>query len=145
MKAVSDKLKWNVVAYMNYDEYAMQGPSDCFEILATLDPAEWNDSGLRLYHQSLIAEISSNKYGYDIQKNIAKAAIQSGLTDFWELHFWDEDFRMDPNLLYHSLFELIGTAKTAEDLVSVWILNCGIHSWNVRLYMSILYCISYYR
>jgi len=129
MKAVSDKLKWNVVAYMNYDEYAMQGPSDCFEILATLDPAEWNDSGLRLYHQSLIAEISSNKYGYDIQKNIAKAAIQSGLTDFWELHFWDEDFRMDPNLLYHSLFELIGTAKTAEDLVSVWILNCGIHSW----------------
>lgn len=129
MWTVSDKLKWDVVAYMGYKEYAMQGPSDCFEVLAALDPSVWKDCGMRLYRQSLIAEISNNKYAYDIQKNIAKAAIQSGLTEFWELHFWDEDFKMNPDLLYHSLFELIETAKTAGDLVSAWILNCGIHSW----------------
>jgi hypothetical protein len=129
MKTVSDKLKWDVVGYIGSDEYSMQGPSDCFEVLTAFDPSVWKGYGLRLYRQSLIAEISSNKYAYDIQKNIAKAAIKSGLTAFWQLHFWDEDFRMNPDLLYHSLFELIELAKTEEDLVSVWLLNCGIHSW----------------
>ncbi len=33
MKAVSQKIKWNVVGYTGYKEYAMQGPSDCFELL----------------------------------------------------------------------------------------------------------------
>ncbi len=129
MKTVSDKLKWDVVAYIGSDEYSMQGPSDCFEVLAALDPSIWSDYGLRLYRQSLIADISSNKYSYDIQKSISKAAIQSGLIDFWKLHLWDEDFRMNPDLLYHLLFELIEVAKTEEDLVSIWLLNCGIHSW----------------
>ena len=36
MKAVSQKIKWNVVGYTGYKEYAMQGPSDCFELLTSM-------------------------------------------------------------------------------------------------------------
>ena len=37
MKAVSQKIKWNVVGYTGYKEYAMQGPSDCFELLTSMN------------------------------------------------------------------------------------------------------------
>jgi len=129
MHIVTDKLKWDVVAYTGHKEYSMQGPAESFEELARLNPTIWSDLGIRLYRQSQFAEISSNTYAFDIQKCIVKAAIQSGLKAFWQTHFWDEDIKMNPELLYNSLFEFIGIAKTEEDLVAVWLINCGIHSW----------------
>ena len=94
MKAVSQKIKWNVVGYTGYKEYAMQGPSDCFELLTSMNPSLWKSYGHSLYWQSEYASLSNNGYSSDIQTNIAKAAAQCGLADFWELHFWNEDYQL---------------------------------------------------
>ena len=129
MKAVSQKIKWNVVGYTGYKEYAMQGPSDCFELLTSMNPSLWKSYGHSLYWQSEYASLSNNGYSSDIQTNIAKAAAQCGLADFWELHFWNEDYQLNPNILYQSLFEFISIAHTKEDLQALWLFNCGIHTW----------------
>lgn len=73
-------------------------------------------------------------YSSDIQTNIAKAAAQCGLADFWELHFWNEDYQLNPNILYQSLFEFISIAHTKEDLQALWLFNCGIHTWYTQEY-----------
>ena len=107
----------------------MQGPSDCFELLTSMNPSLWKSYGHSLYWQSEYASLSNNGYSSDIQTNIAKAAAQCGLADFWELHFWNEDYQLNPNILYQSLFEFISIAHTKEDLQALWLFNCGIHTW----------------
>lgn len=110
MKAVSQKIKWNVVGYTGYKEYAMQGPSDCFELLTSMNPSLWKSYGHSLYWQSEYASLSNNGYSSDIQTNIAKAAAQCGLADFWELHFWNEDI-LRPQKLIPIPFHRIGVTK----------------------------------
>ena len=129
MNVVSQKIKWDVVGYTGYKEYAMQGPSDCFELLTSMNPSFWKQYGYPLYCQSEYARLSNNGYSSDIQINIAKAAAKCGLADFWELHFWDEDYQLNPDILYQSLFEFISIAHTVEDLQALWLFNCGIHTW----------------
>ncbi len=129
MKKVSAGIKWDVVGYMGYKEYIMDGVTKCYEALSELSPSVWRDCGEQLYRQSLIAENSSNKCASEIQESIIKSAIKSGLSDYWELHYWDEDFKMNPYLLYKTFLELIDNAKSIEDLISVWMMNLGIHSW----------------
>lgn len=64
MKAVSQKIKWNVVGYTGYKEYAMQGPSDCFELLTSMNPSLWKSYGHSLYWQSEYASLSNNTSPY---------------------------------------------------------------------------------
>jgi len=59
----------------------------------------------------------------------SKAAVACGLSDYWELRAWNDDFRLSPDQIYHSLFEFISNATTASDLEALWLLSCGIHSW----------------
>jgi hypothetical protein len=129
MESFTTQIKWDVVGYIGDKEYAMQGASECFESISTNDPSLWRESGSRLYQQSKIAEISNNHYAYDIRNNIMKAAVRSGLDDFWELQSWNNEFRINPDLIYHALFEFILVAECSTDLEVIWLLSCGIHSW----------------
>ena len=55
----SSQLKWDVVGYMGYKEYAMHAPLDSFRIISEAVPARWKDLGADLYCQSEIADYSS--------------------------------------------------------------------------------------
>lgn len=95
MQKFTAKIKWDVVGYIGDKEYAMQGLSECFESISINDPSQWREIGSRLYRQSKIAEISNNHYAYDIRNNITKAAVRSGLDNFWELYSWNNEFRIN--------------------------------------------------
>lgn len=129
MKQFSAQLKWDVVGYLGYDEYALYAPLDLFEIISKKDPIRWKDLGLKLYEQSKIADASSNKAGYKIQDSLAEAATLCGIADYWELRKWGDEFRLKPEEIYHSLFTFINKANCLEELQVIWILCCGLHSW----------------
>lgn len=129
MKEFSDRLKWDVVGYTGHKEYAMQGLLDSFEIISTEDPKFWHKAGARLYQQSKIASISNNECEYDICEKIISAAVNCGIPDFWTLHYWSEEFSMDPSLIEYALGEFIEQSNQIVDLEVLWLLNCGIHSW----------------
>ncbi len=129
MQKFSHKLKWDVVGYMGYKEYAMYDPSKCFEAIIQNNPSQWKDLGAMLYRQSQIADFSSNRADYDIKKQLCKAAVSCGITDYWELGSWNKDFSEKPDLIYHSLFEFIKKSESDSDLILIWILSCAINSW----------------
>ena len=129
MQQFSEQLKWAVVGYLGYKEYAMHAPLDCFEIIAKNNPSRWKDLGAQLYEQSEIAEMSSNHAGYEIKNRITETAALCGIADYWELRNWGDEFRLNPDQIYHSLFEFIKVANSQAELQAIWILCCGIHSW----------------
>lgn len=125
----SAQLKWDVVGYMGHKEYALHAPLDSFSIISESEPNRWKDLGALLYRQSEIADHSSNNAAYEIKNEISKAAVACGLSDYWELRTWNDDFRLSPDQIYHSLFEFINNTTTLSDLEALWFLSCGIHSW----------------
>ena len=125
----SAQLKWDVVGYLSYKEYALHAPLDCFDFIIKNDPTRWKDLGAQLYAQSEIADFSSNNAAYEIKNRITEAATLCGIADYWELRKWSDEFRLNPDQIYHSLFAFIKTATRAEDLKAIWILCCGLHSW----------------
>jgi len=129
MQQFTEQLKWDVVGYLGYEEYALHAPLNCFEIITKNDPSRWRDLGAQLYEQSEIAELSSNHAAYAINNCITEAATLCGVADYWELRKWSDEFRLKPDQIYHSLFEFIKTANGLEELQAIWILSCGIHSW----------------
>ena len=129
MQQFTEKLKWDVVGYVGYREYALYAPLDCFEIITNHDPFRWRDLGKQLYEQSKIASKSSNHATYDINNCITKVATACGITDYWELRKWGEEYRLNPSQINLSLFEFIKAATELKDLQAIWILSCGIHSW----------------
>ncbi len=135
------QLKWDVVGYIGDKEYAMHAPLDCFDFITEVDPSRWKDLGINLYKQSRIAELSSNHAAYEISNNITKAAATCGIIDYWELRNWDDEFAMNPDQIYHSLFEFIHNAVNEVDLEVIWILSCGIHSWYTQQDRSGAKCI----
>ena len=129
MKEFSNRLKWDVVGYTGHKEYAMQGLSDAFEIISKEEPLFWREAGVHLYQQSKIAAISNNKCEYEICENIVSATVNCGISDFWVLHDWNDEFRMNPSLIEHALYGFVEQAERIEDLDVMWLLNCGLHSW----------------
>lgn len=129
MHQFTTQLKWDVVGYLGNDEYAMHAPLDCFEIIANNDPSRWKDLGKQLYEQSEIADRSSNHAAYEINNCIGEAAVFCGIEDYWELRKWNDEFRLKPDRIYHSLLTFIKTATRIEELQAIWILCCGLHSW----------------
>lgn len=107
----SNQLKWDVVGYSGHKEYAMYGPADCFSIICKSMPGKWKSLGSHLYRQSEIASRSNNQASFDIINELSKAAINCGLSDYWELRTWDEDFRLNVDQIYHLLFEFISNAR----------------------------------
>jgi len=131
MQKFSVQLKWDVVGYLGHDEYAMCSPSELFELITKRVPSDWKDLGNILYCQSQIADKSSNKASYQIRANIAEAAAHCSLTDYWELRTWHDDFRLDPDLIIRAIVGAIQRTTTTDDLISLWLLGCGISSWYV--------------
>lgn len=129
MRQFADQLKWDVVGYLGYKEYALQAPLDCFEIIVNNDPSRWRNLGSQLHEQSEIASLSSKHDVYEVNNCITKVAAKCGIADYWELRKWDDEFRLSPNQIYLSLFEFIKAATDLKDLQVIWILSCGIHSW----------------
>ena len=129
MHQFTTQLKWDVVGYLGNDEYAMHAPLDCFEMIANNDPSRWKDLGKQLFEQSEIADRSSNHAAYEINNCIGEAAVFCGIEDYWELRKWNDEFRLKPDQIYHSLFTFIKTATRIEELQAIWILCCGLHSW----------------
>jgi len=129
MEIVSSKIKWDIVGYTGHKEYAMSASLDYFDALAKLNPSSWRDLGQSLYRQSLIADRANNRLSYEIEKSVVKASINSGFSDYWEVLSWDSDFIKTPRLLHDSLCFFIDNAKSKDDLISIWLCNCGIQSW----------------
>ncbi len=129
MDTVSANLKWDVVGYVGHKEYAMHGLSDSFDMITDKYPEKWKDYGIRLYKQSEIAKIADNGYAYEIRNSIIKAAVKNGYKDFWNLGLVDDEFRLNPDAIYNSIFTFIDTAQNEYDLKIIWLCNCGIHSW----------------
>jgi hypothetical protein len=129
MQQFTEQLKWDVVGYSGYKEYALQAPLDCFEAIATNDPSRWKDLGMQLYNQSKIADLYNNHYAYDIENCITEAATMCGIADYWELRCWSDEFRAKPDYIHNALLWFIKTASGQKELQAIWILCCGIHSW----------------
>lgn len=123
------QLKWDVVGYLGYKEYALYAPLDCFNTIVNNDPTRWRDLGAQLYEQSEIADFSGNNAAYKIKDRITEAATLCGIADYWELRKWNDEFRLKPSHINHALFSFISTATCIEELQAIWILSCGLHSW----------------
>ena len=129
MQQFTAQLKWDVVGYLGYNEYALYAPLNCFDAIIDNSPARWRDLGSQLYAQSEIADNSSNDAAYKIKDRITEAAALCGITDYWELRKWNDEFRLKPDQISHALFSFINTATSIESLQAIWILCCGLHSW----------------
>lgn len=125
----SAQLKWDVVGYLGYKEYALHAPLDCFDIIINHNPARWSDLGMQLYEQSQIADCASNNAAYKIKERITEAAALCGVADYWKVRKWHDEFRLEPDQISHALFSFINTATSLESLQAIWILCCGLHSW----------------
>lgn len=132
MKKFSSQIKWDVIGYINHKEYAMEGPFNCFELITSYNPCLWKNDGLRLYKQSKIAEISGNRYAYDIRNSLIKSATKCGFKEFWELQSWDDEFRLNSDSIYHSIFDFIENSKDSATLEAIWLLCIGINSWYTK-------------
>lgn len=129
MQQFTAQLKWDVVGYLGYKEYALHAPLDCFDVIINHDPARWRDLGAQLYDQSEIADCSSNNAAYKIKDRVVEAAALCGIEDYWELRKWHDELRLKPDQISHALFSFIKTATSLESLQAIWILCCGLHSW----------------
>ena len=129
MQQFSEQLKWDVVGYIGNKEYALQSPLNCFDTIAQNDASRWRDLGAALYDQSRIADLSNNHFAYDIETRIIEAATTCGIVDYWELRNWNDEFRLKPDYIHHSLLGFIQIASNLDELKTIWILCCGIHSW----------------
>jgi hypothetical protein len=130
MNEIDKKLQWDVVSYVDHKEYALWPLLKYFKKIIKQYPYEWQTRGLKLYQLSRIADIKgNNRASYDIQKEIASAAVKSGITDVWKLRQQDEEFRFSLSIIYNQLFELVESSTDVKDIVSIWILSCGILSW----------------
>lgn len=94
MQQFTSQLKWDVVGYMGYKEYAMHALLDCFEIIVNNNPYRWKDLGSQLYVQSKIADLYSNHAAYEIKHCIAKAATMCGIVNYCELRKWDDKYKL---------------------------------------------------
>lgn len=130
MDEIDEKLKWDVVSYVDHKEYALWPLLNHFKTIGKQEPGEWKTRGLDLYKLSTLVSIKgSNRASSEIQREIGTAAINSGIQDVWLLREQDEEFRFSLDILYSQLFVLIEVAKDIEEIVSIWIFSCGVLSW----------------
>ncbi|EEX20610.1 DnaD domain protein [Blautia hansenii DSM 20583] len=127
---IRDKMKWNVVGYTGHKEYALDGPKTVLEKLLKEKPQLWETEGVKLYALSNVADIASgNRVAGEIENIISRAAIKSGVADYWKWHHYDSDITYSLHTLYTQIFDIISTVKSAGELLDVWLYSCGIQSW----------------
>lgn len=127
---IRDKMKWNVVGYTGDKEYALDGPKTVLEKLLKEKPQLWETEGVKLYALSNVADIASgNRVAGEIENIISRAAIKSGVADYWKWHHYDSDITYSLHTLYTQIFDIISTVKSPGKLLDVWLYSCGIQSW----------------
>ncbi|PAE96374.1 ATP-binding protein [Shouchella clausii] len=130
MNEIDKKLQWDVVSYLDHKEDALWPLLMYFKKIIKQYPHEWQSKGLDLYQLSSIVDIKgSNRASYDIKKEIASAAVKCGINDIWKLRQQDEEFRFSLDIMYDQLFEMVENSTDIEEIISIWILSCGILSW----------------
>lgn len=67
-------------------------------------------------------------WDYPEMKSYLENKAKSNATEFLN-EFLDMDFRLDPYMIYNSIFEFTDTSSNSDELTILWLLNCGIHSW----------------
>lgn len=130
MAEIDKKLQWDVVSYVDHKEYALWPLLKYFQKIIKNHPDEWQSRGLELYQLSKIADIKgNNRASYEIQKEIASAAVKCGINDIWKLRQQDEEFRFSLDIMYDQLFDMVENSKDIEEIISIWMLSCGTLSW----------------
>ena len=119
----SNKLKWDVVGYVSHKEYSLYEANYYYEKIIECSPEQERFYSKRFYSLSQIADKVGNSCADDIRLNVQKAAIKVGLLEFWGLRYYDKDFRLDPNMIYHSIFEFTDISSCADELSILWILQ----------------------
>lgn len=127
---IERNLKWNVVGYTGHKEYALNGPEIVLEELLKNTPQLWKEEGVKLYNLSNIADISSgNRISGKIEDTVSKAAIRSGIHDYWQWHHYDKEIAYQLHTLYSQIFYMINQVTNNSQLLDIWLYSCGIQSW----------------
>ncbi|WP_223592381.1 ATP-binding protein [Neobacillus bataviensis] len=130
MNEVNNKLNWDVVGYVDHKEYALWPLLQYFKKIMFFDKQDWKNRGISLNKLSYIANIKgSNRSSFEINKEIASAAIRSGFSDAWLLRNENQEFRFSLEILYNQIFDLLDNVKNLDEIITVWYLSCGILSW----------------
>lgn len=127
---VNKKLKWDVVGYVDHKEYALWPLLENFKKLVENSPKEWETRGLEMLKLSNIVDVKgSNRASYDIKHEISLSAVRSGIRDVWQLRQEDDEFLFSLDIIHNQLYELIDISTNYDDIISTWILSCGLFSW----------------
>ncbi|EJR29741.1 MULTISPECIES: ATP-binding protein [Bacillus cereus group] len=130
MNEVSNKIKWDVVAYVDHKEYALWPLLEYYKKISIADPSQWESRGVQLYKLSYVADMKgSNRASFEIQKEVANSAVKCGFKEIWSFRQQDRECRFSLELLYNQLLTLINSAKTVDEILTLWYLSCGILSW----------------
>ncbi len=130
MESVDSQLKWEVVNYVDHKEYAVYQILEWYREIIKYDKCLWNEFGLQLYKQSLIAsKIGSNRASGKVEEEFAKAAYNNGIDSYWDLLNINRDIYFDIELMYLVLFEAIEKCNNEEEAYIIWIWAVGILSW----------------
>ena len=129
-KEIDEKLKWNVVRYMDYKEYSLYSVLREFNNIANIEAQAWRKEGIELYRLCCNArELGSSLYEEEVQMDIIKQAANLGIKDLWEAI--SLDFTMTERLedIYSLIIHLLNIYNDEENLKNLWILSVGILSF----------------
>jgi hypothetical protein len=126
---VSNRQKWDIVSYSGKDDAAIGKPLEVFKKCSALKPEMWETQGLRLYTLSKIADNFSNTYSFDVVDALSENAALCSINSFWRLHHIDSDYHRNLVVLHKQLDYILLMASTEQDIITVWILACGLLSW----------------
>lgn len=129
-REVDEKLKWNVVRYMDYKEYALYPVLTEFNNIADIDVKAWKKEGIELYKLCCIArELGSSLYEEEVQLDIMKQATNLGIKELWKSI--SLNFTMTERLedIYSLILYLLNIYNDEENLRNLWILSVGILSF----------------
>ncbi|MGQ7081002.1 hypothetical protein ACUN1D_22630, partial [Bacillus cereus group sp. BceL178] len=62
MSEINEKLKWDVVSYVDHKEYALWPLLKYFKKIIKQDSQEWKTRGLELYKLSSVADIKGSNF-----------------------------------------------------------------------------------
>lgn len=127
---IDEKLKWNVVRYMDYKEYALYPLLKEFNAIANLDANVWKKEGIELYKICSIArELGSSLYEEEVQLDIMKHATTLGIGNLWKAI--SLNFSMTERLedIYSLILHLLNIYSNEDDLKNLWLFTVGILSF----------------
>lgn len=129
-KEISEKLKWDVVKYTDYKEYALDSLLKDFNDIANIDANNWKEEGIELYKISKIAyDLGSSLSESEVHINLIKQASKLGILNLWNAMSLNFDIVEKLDYVYELILELIDLYNEEDDLKLLWIFSIGILSF----------------